>query len=113
MYGLGTHPFGDTWKVVVPAQVPNDPIVFNLNNNALSTSGNTLNNQKKFANSGHIVNPVTLLMKREEGLVSVKAADPLRAEVFSTALYSAGEKQSNEILKGIPDLEVKWLYPVE
>jgi len=45
--------------------------------------------------------------------VSVKAADPLRAEVFSTALYSAGEKQSNEILKGIPDLEVKWLLPVE
>jgi thiamine biosynthesis lipoprotein len=113
VYGLGTHPYGDRWKVGVPAQVPNDPIVFNLNNNALSTSGNTLNNQKKFANSGHIVNPVTLLMKREEGLVSVKAADPLRAEVFSTALYSAGEKQSNEILKGIPDLEVKWLLPVE
>jgi len=113
VYGLGTHPYGDTWKVSVPAHIPGDNIVFNLDNNALSTSGNTLNNRKKFANSGHIVNPVTLRMKKEEGLVSVKAADPLRAEIFSTAFYSAGEEHTREILKGVSDLEVKWLLPVE
>ena len=52
-------------------------------------------------------------MKREEGLVSVKAADPLRAEVFSTAFYSAGEEQTREILKSVSDLEVKWLLTVK
>ncbi len=113
VYGMGTHPYGDTWKVSVPFQSTNDPFIFNLNNNALSTSGNTLNNQKKFANSGHIVNPITLLMQKEEGLVSVKSHDPVRAEVFSTALYSAGKEQSMDILKGISDLEVKWLLPEE
>ena len=70
-----------------------------------------MNNRKKFANSGHIVNPVTLQMKKIEGLVSVKAKDPVRAEVYSTALFSAGPERSEEIHKRVQDLEVRWTRP--
>lgn len=111
IYGLGTHPYGDSWRVSVPAGEKDDPVQFELKNQTLSTSGNTLNNQKKFANSGHIVNPVTLKISSKLGLVSVKSKDPLRAEAFSTALFSAGKMQSEQICKEQPDLEVRWLIP--
>ncbi len=111
IYGLGTHPYGNSWKVSVPAGDREEQVRFELINESLSTSGNSLNNQKKFANSGHIVNPVTLQISSELGLVSVKSKDPLRAEVFSTALFSAGELQSEQICKGKPDLEVRWISP--
>ncbi len=113
VYGLGTHPYGDSWIITVPVDDISAPVAFKLKNEALSTSGNTLNNQKKFGNSGHIVNPVTLSMRRANGLISVKSTDPVRAEVFSTALFSAGEDRSNEILKLNLDLEVKWLLNSE
>jgi len=107
--GIGKHPFGDAWKISVPVHESAEPVEFTLKDETLSTSGNTLNNQKKFTSSGHIVNPLTLLMKRGNGLVSVKSADPLKAEVFSTALFCAGEVHSIEILKSNPDLKAQWL----
>ena len=111
VYGWGTHPYGETWKVAVPAEEGGEPVQFDLKYEALSTSGNSLNNQKKFANSGHIVNPVTLQMAMQSGLVSVKSKDPVRAEVFSTALFSAGPERSGEISQKTPDLEVRWVVP--
>jgi len=109
IYGLGTHPFGDSWKVSVPVGDSQGAVVFNLKNEALSTSGNSLNNQKKFGDSGHIVNPITLELTSRLGLVSVKAKDPVRAEVFSTALFSAGPERSGEISQGLSDVECKWV----
>lgn len=109
IFGLGSHPYGDVWKVSIPLADQHNPLVFDLKDEALSTSGNSLNNQKKFADSGHIVNPVTLQMATLKGLVSVKAKDPLRAEVFSTALFSAGPDRSKEILKNVPGIESKWV----
>jgi len=110
IYGLGSHPYGDSWKVSIPFGDQAKPLIFDLKDEALSTSGNTLNNQKKFADSGHIVNPLTLQMVAMNGLVCVKATDPLRAEVFSTALFSAGPDQSEKILKNIPGIESSWVY---
>lgn len=109
VYGLGTHPFGDSWRISLPLENTERNYHFDLKNDALSTSGNTLNNQKKFGNSGHIVNPVTLKMSANTGLVSVKVKDPVRAEAFSTAFFSAGRTQSELILNGIPDLEAIWV----
>ncbi len=109
IYGLGTHPFGDTWRVSVPGDPLKGPLVFDLKDEALSTSGNSLNNQKKFANSGHIVNPVTHQMTTMDGLVSVKAKDPVKAEVYSTALFSAGPDLSKEILKSVSGVEYRWV----
>ncbi len=111
IYGLGSHPYGETWRVSVPNINQQQPIEFDLKDEALSTSGNSLNNQKKFANSGHIVNPVTLQMITIDGLVSVKAKDPVIAEVYSTALFSAGPDVSKEILKSVPGVEFRWVRP--
>jgi thiamine biosynthesis lipoprotein len=108
VYGLGSHPYGDYWKISVPIEENKPQLQFSLNNEALSTSGNTLNNKKKFANSGHIVNPVTMKMSRMHGGVSVKSISPLRAEAFSTALFSAGSEKTDLILKDVSDLEVDW-----
>ncbi len=111
IYGLGSHPYGDAWRVSVPGDSLQGPLVFDLKDEALSTSGNSLNNQKKFANSGHIVNPVTHQMTTMDGLVSVKAKDPVKAEVYSTALFSAGPDLSKEILKSVSDVEYRWVRP--
>lgn len=109
IYGLGSHPYGDCWKVSIPYGDQEQPQVFELKDEALSTSGNTLNNQKKFADSGHIVNPVTRGMATRDGLVSVKHKDPVRAEIFSTALFSSGPEGSEEILKRQPGIEAHWV----
>jgi len=111
IYGLGSHPYGDTWRVSVPGDPVEGPLIFDLKDEALSTSGNSLNNQKKFANSGHIVNPVTHQMTTMDGLVSVKAKDPVKAEVYSTALFSAGPDLSKEILKSVAGVEYRWVRP--
>jgi thiamine biosynthesis lipoprotein len=110
IYGLGSHPYGDSWRVSIPFGDQANPLEFDLKNEALSISGNTLNNQKKFADSGHIVNPVTLQMARLDGLLSVKSRDPVRAEVFSTALFSAGPQASEELIKDIPGIEINWVF---
>ena len=111
IYGHGTHPYGDCWKVSVPVEGDGGTLIFELKDEALSTSGNSLNNQKKFGNSGHIVNPVTLHPVDLRGLVSVKAKDPVRAEVWSTALFSAGPELSQKILQQVNDLECRWDIP--
>jgi thiamine biosynthesis lipoprotein len=109
VYGWGTHPYGDTWRISVPAGEGKEPALFDLKNESLSTSGNSLNNQKKFANSGHIVNPHSLSMVTHMGLVSVKSDDPVRSEVYSTALFSSGREKSEELLRHAGDLQVRWI----
>jgi thiamine biosynthesis lipoprotein len=109
VYGWGSHPYGDAWPINLPCESEDGPVRFNLRDEALSTSGNSLNNQKKFANSGHIVNPLTLEMCRQRGLVSVKAGDPVHCEVYSTALFSAGPGKEEAVLAHAPDLEVRWI----
>ena len=108
IYGLGSHPYGETWRVSVPGDKPKQSIEFDLKDEALSTSGNSLNSQKKFANSGHIVNPITFQMTTMDGLVSVKAKDPVLAEVYSTALFSAGPDLSKKIIESVPGVEYRW-----
>jgi thiamine biosynthesis lipoprotein ApbE len=79
-----------------------------LHHEVLSVSGNSLNNRKKFANSGHILNPHTLRLIRPLGLVAVKSADPVEGEVYSTALFSAGREQTEGMLKNAGSIEVHW-----
>ena len=110
IYGLGSHPYGDSWKVSLPVGDPVKSRVFDLKNEALSISGNSLNNQKKFADSGPIVNPVTCQMVGMNGLLSVKTEDPVRAEVLSTALFSAGPQVSKELISDIPGIESHWVF---
>jgi thiamine biosynthesis lipoprotein len=109
VYARGSHPYGKGWKLSLPVPGGEEQSVFVLKDEALSTSGNSLNNRKKFGNSGHIVNPLTRKMNRLFGLVSVKAADPVRAEVYSTALFSAGPERSKDLIRNSTGLEARWL----
>ena len=43
--------------------------------------------------------------------MSVKAKDPVKAEVYSTALFSAGPDLSKEILKSVSGVEYRWVRP--
>ena len=108
VYGFGSHPHGRGWPLSVP--LPGNPGEGNiiLENEALSVSGNSLNNRKKFANSGHIVNPLTGQYRNEAGIVCVKSRDPVEAEVFSTALFSAGTEAGISLLQSNTELEVRW-----
>jgi thiamine biosynthesis lipoprotein len=110
VYARGTHPYGDCWKIVLPGVEGSREL--HLVNQALSTSGNTLNNRKKFAISGHIVNPLTLEMCTRMGQVSVVSDDPVRCEVYSTALFSAGPGNFPGI-DGDESVEVQWYLPPE
>jgi len=109
--GWGTHPYGDCWRISVPGPGRSGLFPVELRGEAVSSSGNSLNNEKKFANSGHIVNPVTLRMCRDSGQVSVRSADPVRCEIYSTALFSAGKDRETEVTRTAPDLQVFWSVP--
>ena len=91
---LGTHPFGDCWKVGL-----SDPFTgaqvdeISLRDLSLSTSGNTS------GYGGHIVNPLTGDSDCGPKLSTVTSPDPLDAEVLSTALFVASEEQVERILQ--------------
>lgn len=97
---LGTHPHGDYWPIGIQnAYSSGSPIhTFRLNNNSLSTSGNTPNNRIKFGNNGHILNPLTGEFQTESKTVSVVTNSPLDAEVLSTSLFIATDNDKAEII---------------
>lgn len=110
--GMGSHPEGDSWKVSIPSDLQDKEskeVNIDLKNQSLSTSGNSLNNQKKFRNSGHIIDPVSKRVRTENSLVSVVSGDPVKAEVYSTAIFAAGKTRYKERLNGVEDLLVHWI----
>ncbi len=108
IYGLGNHPYGEGWPIALPLSGEETARSFLLKDQALSLSGNTFNNQKKFANSGHIVDASSGLTRRESGVVCVMCENPVKAEVFSTSLFGAGQKRGKALEKVTTGLEVKW-----
>lgn len=86
--GIGHHPYGDCWKVSFLNPYNQSFLKeFNLQNAALSTSGNTLHY------TGHILNPLTRTYSEQRKASSVVSADPLEAEVLSTVWMIANEEQ--------------------
>lgn len=99
--GLGHHPYGPEWKVSVQDPFGGGVLQeVGLCNQALSTSGNSP------VYSGHIVNPFTGEKCYSRRVVTVISHDPLDAEVLSTVLMIASEKQKKEILSRIPSAKV-------
>lgn len=97
---LGSHPHGDYWPIGIQHSFsPGSPVyTFKLNDSSLSTSGNNPNNQIKFGANGHIINPLTGKFQKELKTVSVVADSPIEAEILSTSLFIAGDKDKAEIL---------------
>jgi len=105
---LGSHPHGDYWPIGIQHSFsPGKTIyTFKLNDSSLSTSGNNLNNQNKYGANGHIINPLTGIFQKELKTVSVLADSPIEAEVLSTSLYIAGDKDKAEILSQFKPMEL-------
>ncbi|MCR5571126.1 MAG: FAD:protein FMN transferase [Bacteroidales bacterium] len=98
--GLGTHPYGDCWKVSLPNPYGGSQVAeFSLKDRALSVSGNTP------GYTGHIIDPRTGRANVERKLVAVTGPDPLEAEVLSTALMLADKGQRLRLRRAFPDCE--------
>ena len=104
---LGSHPHGDYWPIGIQHSFSaGSPIyTFQLNNSSLSTSGNNPNNQMKYGANGHIINPLTGKFQKELKTVSVVADSPIVAEILSTSLFIAGDKDKAEIISKFKPME--------
>lgn len=90
--GLGAHPAGDCWQVDLNSPFDGSPVAsFSLHDTALSVSGNTP------AYSSHIINPHTGKAVCGKLMTSVLSADPLEAEVLSTAAMMCSEEELDEL----------------
>ena len=96
IYGLGHHPFGDSWSIDVPDPFGTGNLcTVNLRDSGLSVSGNTP------GYSAHIVNPSNGERISSRRIVVVQSPDPLDAEVLSTTLMVA------HATTAFPDSEIK------
>lgn len=95
IYGLGHHPFGDSWKVSINNPYHRGVTVgeFSLMNGALSTSGNAP------SYTGHIVNPHNGERSMARMMICIESVDPLDAEVLSTAMMVAGPNQKEKMMQ--------------
>ena len=109
--GVGTHPYGDSWKVGIRHPEKTEQVVqtVQLNNQAVSVSGNTKNNASRHLEKGHIWNPETRSFIPGAKQVWVTSGNPLDAEVFSTALFAAGKEKTNLLLAEEPGIEAGWI----
>lgn len=91
---LGTHPHGDYWPVgVINPYNPEHVIrTFQLKNESLSSSGNSLQKEK------HIINPFNRQYNTEKKIVSIVASNALDAEVLTTALYVCPRESVKSII---------------
>jgi FAD:protein FMN transferase len=97
---LGKHPHGNYWPIGIQHAFNPGPAIYTckLNDNSMSTSGNSSNNKIKFGDNGHIFNPKTGKFENAAKSVSVVCQSAIEAEVLSTALFIASENERNEIL---------------
>lgn len=91
--GIGHHPYGDAWKVSFENPY-NRAVVLDeitLQYMALSVSGNTP------SYTGHIVRPDSRKPVKEHKAVSVMSENPLDAEILSTVLMIATDREKKQL----------------
>jgi thiamine biosynthesis lipoprotein len=99
---VGAHPHGDCWPVGVRNPYTGEPAgSFRLRDASLSVSGNTP------ARGAHIVRPETGHYVTGRKCVAAVAADPVEAEVLTTALMAAGREQAAGTVKRFDIKEYK------
>lgn len=90
--GLGHHPFGESWRIRVTHPYTGALLQdVDLVDRTLSTSGN------RPGYNGHIVDPRSGRPVEGKRMVTVVAADPLDAEVLSTAAMVADEAECADL----------------
>lgn len=111
----GHHSAADYWAAGIQdfRDEKKNLYVFELRDSSLSTSGNTLNNRKKYPD-GHIVNPRTGKRTGSLRQLSISGESAFICEILSTALFVADQDEVNEILKAFPGyLAVEFTYDEE
>jgi len=92
--GIGHHPFGNYWNVSIenPYRAGEVLGTLEISNNALSTSGNMPSNPK------HIIHPINREYIENRQIVCVVTSNSVEAEVLSTTLMIANDKEKADIL---------------
>jgi len=109
---LGNHPHGQGWKSGISHLLQQGESVFEfeLKNESLSTSGTSPDNTRG-DRIGHILHPEKGLVETGFKHISVASGQAVEAEVLSTALMVASDKEMIEILNNFPDcraIEIKY-----
>jgi thiamine biosynthesis lipoprotein len=97
---IGSHPLGGPWKTRIPNHYKGNPLDIDLDESSISISGlkvKRVNNEEK--KTSHIYHTSEARMIEEDRLTLVRSAQPLRAEILSTALMAADNSQKTAILQ--------------
>jgi thiamine biosynthesis lipoprotein len=90
---LGNHPHSEKgWRVGIDPAFKKTNTEVTLINECLTTSGNSLKNQR------HIINPETGNFVEEKNVVSVVTSDPALGEILSTAFFVADDSCRQSML---------------
>jgi thiamine biosynthesis lipoprotein len=91
---LGHHPYGDSWCVSIENPYLTEDILgsIQISNKSLSTSGNMP------THTSHIINPISQEYIEKHQIVSVVSSNAVEAEILSTTLMIANDKEKVEIL---------------
>ncbi|WP_102407354.1 FAD:protein FMN transferase [Parabacteroides bouchesdurhonensis] len=103
---IGSHPHGDYWPVGIENPYTHETVYsVKLFDSSLSTSGNSPQHPE------HIKNPLTGEYVSERKIVSIVSANPVDAEILTTALMVAPSEQIESILQSF-DIQEKYIYNI-
>lgn len=99
----GHHPHGGHWPIGIsnPFDTTQNLYSFNLKDQSLSVSGNTLN--QGVSDKSHIIRTEEGQLNLETVLYAVSSPSATEAEVLSTALMASNEDQLKALLTAFPD----------
>lgn len=100
MATIGSHPLSQSWEVAIQHPGSEARTMLELNDDSVSVSGLKrfeVNDGEQF--QAHILAPSTALFVTDARMVVVQSKSPLRAEVLSTAIAAAGNKQLEQIVR--------------
>jgi FAD:protein FMN transferase len=103
---LGGHPLGGPWEVEIPGLQKDNSLKLSLMDESISVSGlKNITGETQKGKKPHIFSPSTQKMITEDRLTLVRSAEPLKAEILSTALMAADNWQKTAILHNFPHEE--------
>ncbi len=104
---IGHHPYGNNWNVGIQHCLDKTITIhtFQARNQSVSTSGVITTNNYYLPEYSHIVNPKTGYPLPGNLMASVHSHSPLTAEILSTALLIADEKEEKIIFNNFNDIK--------
>ncbi|HSG49170.1 MAG TPA: FAD:protein FMN transferase [Longimicrobiales bacterium] len=114
LLALGSPHGGEGWAVSVAHPLHRDiPVrALRLRDASVATSGNSQRSlQAGGTRVGHLLDPRTGRPAADWGSVTVVSADPLEADILSTALYVLGPEAGMALALTLPDTGVLFLTP--